>query len=1229
MKERSEHILKSGFSLTIKDFLILITFCAVVLISIGGCITGTDYIDVVYADQSNVCYPEVASYELAEGDYDFESATPVNEMSYGKKSLGTLKINGIIKEQKTFINKIAYVTNPNISFSYESDSYANDSFLFAEGEQDWRFYDDSSSAVGDIQLSNSISSGVVIVQKSEYGQDYNDYEFILTDFFDENTNREEFYFPDNSDLQLGNFYRIIIAYKIRRWTGEYVKSGFLGLSKEKKYEYRNNVEIFEFYLTLDDAGIKIIDLTEEEDALSFEGYMIKTVNKSTEIEDKGTTTTGFYVEKNTSSSLAYVSKNGEDFVEATENYLDAGKYTIKVITRLGTERTYEVYVLSGNATTYFNLYFGDFLVKGNRIYDESDIIYDKDSKIEVNKLSDWLPSITGYIKNTVGTKYGFQQDSREKNEVLISPGKYNGSFYSGDADISGSFYEFVFSFSKSDKEAKPEYNFMELVAQNTNIQSMKPIHYEVSYNATSGKRIIFCFDISMYEKALNFARSLEDKCCRINNDDYYYKSENISNIFVNYDFENYIKVRDKYAKDNICVKAFFPDENYDFANLSGEQMLDLSKVDVQEDIYAFFDSEQRELLCTELNSLTNNYYLNDFIFKKLADNESQSITAYCHKTKTTYSILYNKNVSEQLSVSSKYIITETNCYGKTRTYDAIYIADNDASVEWGMILGENNVSTKTITSDFSTYSNLNACDSAYIINVSNGVNDDYSFVVISTQAYSFDILCYISDLKNLQLYKKGTYTFTFYNTMGFKYSYSLIINGAYDFDSIIEGRCYTDFYNDLYLTEKDRLEEVFFTYEDLIQLLNLNFEEQLYAPTTYRTYLTQWNSAKKVADSTVMDQTKINQVYLFLQEAINGLYLLPNKEELEQLIDEYHSLVADDYTTPTWNNCIKQFANAIEVFDNEMSTEDQVDASVSKCKSALLGLVKRGSKVELCRAIYRAKQVDCRKFTPESINNLKRSFNSAWTVYKNKDAVQEDIDVEVYGIINSLDALKAYSGYIILREKLLGVQSLDLSLYTKSSTDDLKTACMTAVGLWNNLSSNSAEIDSAIQMIDNKRNALVKAGDKSELLEAIKKINAIKDWYLYEKNDIEELKNAYNKGIAVLKSVTPTETEVNGTYDEIKTKLQNIKKSELKSSLIGILKDIEIMEDLNLFTSDVVKRHNELYQAIVDMKSDDELKTISAKLRINLLQIDRGNQPVEIVQMIDRIQNNLQAVLEE
>ena len=71
------------------------------------------------------------------------------------------------------------------------------------------------------------------------------------------------------------------------------------------------------------------------------------------------------------------------------------------------------------------------------------------------------------------------------------------------------------------------------------------------------------------------------------------------------------------------------------------------------------------------------------------------------------------------------------------------------------------------------------------------------------------------------------------------------------------------------------------------------------------------------------------------------------------------------------------------------------------------------------------------------------------------------------------------------------------------------------------------------------------------------------------------------------------------------------------------------MEDLNLFTSDVVKRHNELYQAIVDMKSDDELKTISAKLRINLLQIDRGNQPVEIVQMIDRIQNNLQAVLEE
>lgn len=122
------------------------------------------------------------------------------------------------------------------------------------------------------------------------------------------------------------------------------------------------------------------------------------------------------------------------------------------------------------------------------------------------------------------------------------------------------------------------------------------------------------------------------------------------------------------------------------------------------------------------------------------------------------------------------------------------------------------------------------------------------------------------------------------------------------------------------------------------QLNNLN--EKDYSESTWLVFKTALDSANNViADENAM-QKEIDEVYTKLVKAFLELRLIPNKDLLNDLINQAESLDASKYTVASWNTLSAALIDAKAVFNNSEATIEEV-ANVEKVmEAAIKGLVK-------------------------------------------------------------------------------------------------------------------------------------------------------------------------------------------------------------------------------------------------------------------------------------------------
>lgn len=1125
--------------------LIGIFFCSICL--------GLVFVNAVPANaQSTFVTISAKTYEFdANNNYNFSSASEVSTMSYGRKQMGTLTISGNITDTSTFKNKMAYGVGDDsvISFSYSYDGEYQTST-----KENWNLRSDSGTKVDEFDLSGSIDKGVLLVQTSSDGSTWVNAVNPITNFYATNTSgKANFYTTDGSDVAQGKYYRVILAYQTGRKIGE---SGMLWW-KEDVYEDKRHIEVYEFYLVVNSGTISVHNLAVDESSLpEIEGFTQETIKRGETLLDGSTTTKGFSIDKLGASYLVSVSKDGgtASFVNDGATFTENGKYTITTITKLGKQLTQTVYVFNGGTDSGYSTYFGDSIVDGNRVFRYGDYpTYVKGSFVQINAVDNNVPILNGKITNTVSGEEITFASNRNGQKIDLVAGSYCVDCYSGETS-SGTVYHYKAYFNVIDEDSAPYVNYDNLM-KTQRLSDLTSKHYEVAYQTTAGGYIFVCFDLDSYDEAFNYAYEIEKRFIEQTDDGLYYKSQENPNVKVKYyDYVAMTSVLNYYARQNVEYNYFNPIDAFTYQTYADDLLEQLESMSIRESIKVFPSQAEKDKL------INRQPFINDFTFIKAADYDVVSVNAYCHKNGKNYAIEFGKDVSQQLAVSSKYTITETNVYGDTKVYDVYYASENQTTSIWDV--SYNGVdSTLTVSSSTLVNNKIEiTADTISISSIENNFDVNSIVTIKAPEVYSFEIKCLISELENVGLYKKGKYELTFVDRVGNSYQLIVNITGKSRYSDVVtmSTRSYTSFYNAVYMNDRTESEEIIYDVTELKAAINKVVDANLYTSSSYANYTRYLQEARNVYENQNATQEQINSATFNLETAYSALVRTADKTSLSNELNKFETINMGAYTTASYNVYKSAYDSALAVYEKDEPTAEEIALAVQSLKNAYDFLALRGDKTALYTKMQEIKGVDCSLYTPYSVESLNEAYEQATTVFANIDATQTEIDAMIILLSNRKSALVFVADFSSLLTAIQQVQAIDETLYTTTTIDALKIKYNEAVAVYKDRNNTQIVVTAAKNALVQAKNALVLCGNSTELKTLANEIANI-PYMIYSKETIQPLLKKYNEALTVL-NARHTQSEIDA----------------IKNELVSLKRALVIRED-----------KQELYNTLIEMAQTD------------------------------------------
>lgn len=233
---------------TICGFLVAVLLFSVTVLFFG----------VATAEQKSVS----VSVSISQSDKKFSMASSdkVKAFRFGKGSIGSFQITGNINEETTYQGAQAIgLESGTVAFKYNyNGAYLQDS------DTSWSIIDDGSKEIDSIKLDASIKKGVLLVQKSSDGRAWiNAAPPVVNYFATVKTGSNQFYTADGADIARGTFYRVIIAYKMHKKTGNYGLFNAL-----TSYDEIYCVESYSFYACTNTGIISLHSMLADESTIS-------------------------------------------------------------------------------------------------------------------------------------------------------------------------------------------------------------------------------------------------------------------------------------------------------------------------------------------------------------------------------------------------------------------------------------------------------------------------------------------------------------------------------------------------------------------------------------------------------------------------------------------------------------------------------------------------------------------------------------------------------------------------------------------------------------------------------------------------------------------------------------------------------------------------------------------------------------------------------------------------
>lgn len=1145
----------------------------------------------------------ISTYNISHELYEFDSSNnyvlsdsnKVDKNIDDKSQIGQLTISSDITQQTEFRNDEAYGVSGNVSFSYSYDgSYQTDI------NTDWNLISHSYTSVDDQTLSGSIAKGTLIIQKSYNGDIWENASNPIMNYYEDNKSGSiDFYTSAGEDIFKGVYYRMIFAYELGRKTGE---SGVLWW-KHDVYEYKRYAEVYTCYVVIDTPSkVSFHNLSVDDSDLTLEGYSIELLKKGETLNDGDTTIKGFSIDTFDANYLIGVSKNGGEIKYNYENgdeIIENGRYDITITSKLGRTSNKTIYVFNNLDDKGFSTYFGDYFINGERVYRDGNYpTFAKNSEFHINSIDENTPILIGQLSNlTIGEIIDLNENDRSEKNILLSAGTYTGEFYSGNPD-NGSFYKYTLNFNIIDEESKPYVNYYNLT-HSEKLCDLASKHYEVAYQTTKGGYIFVCFSMESYDSAFKYAYEIEKRFIEKAEDGYlYYKSIENSNKKVKYvDNIDLTQTLNYYAKQNVEINYFNPLDTFTYRTYNDDLLNCLEDLNITESIKVFPNSLEKEKL------ILRQPYINDFIFISFEDYDSAKVTAKCYKNNQTYEIKYDIPIRNQLTLTSKYLITETNKYGKSITYDVYFVNDNQTTSSW--LISSNGIDeTLTIDSNLCSLGTYSiSADTVSLLSISNSIDSNTIVTIKAPDVYSYEIKCNIFELENIALYKKGKYILDFIDRVGNKYSVSITISGNTRYHDLFTSNsnklCYTNIYNNSHLNQKGLGEEVLYDATELKKAIDRYVDKNLYTVSSYTNYYNCLQLALDVYRNASATQEEINNATENLNEAYKNLVLTTDKTELFNYLNKYENIDKKLYTSNSYANLTDAYNESMLIYLMDNPSEDEVTNAVNNLKKAFSLLTLRGIKEKLREKLISASKTDCSLYTPKSLVELNNAYSSSYKIYINEDAIQSEIDSAVKLLDDKIKKLIYRANFSDLLLQINRALSLEKDTYTKASWDKLVIEYNKALSVYKDFNNSQSSVNTAIFNLKQSIEALVEMADTTKLEKLIDEICKI-DAYKYTSESVKSLKEKFDEAKETLASNCDQIT-----IDKLEAELKQVKKSliiredkvELKSQLDYVLNSDKTITKVEIH-NELVEAYNEALKVYCNLDvSQNLIQTYIEKLK--------------------------------
>lgn len=846
----------------------------------------------------------------------------VSTMKNSKQNLTAITISGDIITESTKDNIPAYGLNG----SQASFSISYDNSLLDDSNPDvWHIVSDKGTSVDGYSLGASIGKGCLLIFKKHRGGEYELATNPITNF---TYGVDNFYTPSGEDVYEGTYYKIVFAYSSRIRT----QSGFIGIGV--KYDTYYHMETYEFYLCEDSANVSIHNLALTEEDFDYEDYDINLLKKGETLVNESVTTAGFQIDKlNISGNTILVKYNGVSIPNVADGtkFTEPGKYEITVVTRLGTQRKQDIYIFNSEDKGY-STYFGSNLIHGNRVFRFGDYpSYAKGASIEINQVDENTPILHGTVTNLDTGEIVFETNkTREAQRFDLAPANYQIDFYSGDYNIAGSLYRYTFKFEILDEKSAPYINYYTLM-HSERLADLQSKHYEVAYQTTKGGYIFVCFSLDSYDEAFEYAYEIEKRFIEHKEDGLYYKSlENPSKKVKYIDYIELTAALNYYAKLNVEISYFNTTDEFTYQTYNNDLLDSLESLNISDSIRVFPSQEEKDKL------IKHKPYINGFEFINVADYDVVEVTAYCEKDGKTYNIQFNKPIEEQLHISSKYTITETNIYGDSVSYDVYFVNENQTISHW--IATTNGVeSIVDISSrDVNNGKIKITADSLVLQDITNMLDENAIVAIKAPGLYAFEITCLVSEMDGFTLYEAGTYELMFVDMTGHYYQFIVTINGRQWNDVLAQNTTsYTALYNAVYLNAKaDHSTEVAYDASAFSKIMTdiSAIPYMVYTSESIQPLVDKYNQALAVAGNNPT-QKEIDALTDALTSLKSKLVLRENKQQLLDALTTLSNMELGEVSSKKAADYQKAYDDATAVLYNIDATDAEISSAINSILS--------------------------------------------------------------------------------------------------------------------------------------------------------------------------------------------------------------------------------------------------------------------------------------------------------